>query len=115
QVAHTIRDACIDVLFDLRGWGGGGVPEVLAMRPALVQVNWLAYPGTSGAPWIDHVLADGFVLPESLTPHFSEQVVRLPRCFQPSDTSRKPAAPPSRTDCGLPAEGVVFCCFNNSY
>ncbi|GAB2608311.1 O-linked N-acetylglucosamine transferase, SPINDLY family protein [Novilysobacter erysipheiresistens] len=115
QVANAIRDTGIDVLFDLRGWGGGGVPEVLAMRAAPVQVNWLAYPGTSGAPWIDHVLADGFVLPEALAPHFSERVVRLPRCFQPSDTSRELAPPPSRADCGLPAEGVVFCCFNNSY
>ncbi|MES7547231.1 hypothetical protein U6K01_12320, partial [Cutibacterium acnes] len=75
-VAQRIRDAGIDVLFDLRGWGGGGAPEVLAMRPARVQVNWLAYPGTSGAPWIDHVLADGFVLPEALQPHFSERVIR---------------------------------------
>ena len=63
QVAATIRGAGIELLFDLRGWGGGGVPEVLAMRPAPLQVNWLAYPGTSGAPWIDHVLADAFVLP----------------------------------------------------
>src|SRR3546814_3457130 len=61
QVAEAIRDAGIDVLFDMRGWGGGGVPTVMAMRPAPVQVNWLAYPGTSGAPWIDHVLADDFV------------------------------------------------------
>ncbi|MBP6797476.1 MAG: tetratricopeptide repeat protein, partial [Luteimonas sp.] len=67
-IAMRIRDAGIDVLFDLRGWGGGGQPEVLAMRPAPVQVNWLAYPGTSGAPWIDHVIADRFVLPDALAP-----------------------------------------------
>jgi predicted O-linked N-acetylglucosamine transferase (SPINDLY family) len=117
QVAMAIRDAAIDVLFDLRGWGGGGAPQVLAMRPAPVQVNWLAYPGTSGAPWIDFVLADHFVLPESLAPHFSENVLRLPRCFQPSDTRRELSPPPSRAECGLPerSEGVVFCCFNNSY
>jgi len=115
RVATAIRDAGIDVLFDLRGWGGGGVPEVPAMRPAPVQVNWLAYPGTSGAPWIDWVLADRFVLPDTLAPHFSERVVRLPRCFQPSDTSRALPPPPSRGDCGLPEDGVVFCCFNNSY
>ena len=115
QVAETIRNAGIDVLFDLRGWGGGGAPEVLAMRPAPVQVNWLAYPGTSGAPWIDHVLADAFVLPPSLQDGFSENVLRLPRCFQPSDTTRVIATPPSRIECGLPASGVVFCCFNNSY
>lgn len=115
QVAQRIRDAGIDVLFDLRGWGGGGAPEVLAMRPARVQVNWLAYPGTSGAPWIDHVLADGFVLDKAMERDFSESVVRLPRCFQPSDTRREAIDPPSRTQCGLPEQGVVFCCFNNSY
>jgi predicted O-linked N-acetylglucosamine transferase (SPINDLY family) len=115
RVAAGIRDAGIVVLFDLRGWGGGGTPEVLAMRPAPVQVNWLAYPGTSGAPWIDFVLADAFVLPPSLEPHFSERVQRLPRCFQPSDTTRLIAPARPRTEYGLPAHGVVFCCFNNSY
>lgn len=114
-VAEHIRKTAIDVLFDLRGWGGGGTPEVLAMRPAPVQVNWLAFPGTSGAPWIDVVLADAFVLPAALEPHFSERVLRLPRCFQPSDTSRILPSPRSRTDYGLPESGVVYCCFNNSY
>lgn len=115
DAALQIRAAGIDVLFDLRGWGGGGRPEVLAMRPAPVQVNWLAYPGTSGAPWIDHVVADRFVLPEALAPHFSERVAWLPRCFQPSDTSRALPAPPSRAECGLPEGSTVLCCFNNSY
>ncbi|MEH6420635.1 O-linked N-acetylglucosamine transferase, SPINDLY family protein [Pseudomonas sp. CGJS7] len=115
QVAASIRRAGIDVLFDLRGWGGGGTPEVLAMRPAPVQVNWLAYPGTSAAPWIDYVLADRYVLPESMRADFSETVAWLPRCFQPSDTRRELPPPPPRGECGLPDEGVVFCCFNNSY
>ena len=120
DVAARIRAARVEVLFDLRGWGGGGAPEVLAMRPAPVQVNWLAYPGTSGAPWIDYVLADRFVLPAALAAHFSEAVAWLPRCFQPSDNTRVIPPPPSRADCGLPerggdGHGVVFCCFNNSY
>lgn len=114
-VAQRIREAGIDLLFDLRGWGGGGAPEVLAMRPAPVQVNWLAYPGTSGAPWMDYVLADRVVLPPALAPHFSEAVAWLPGCFQPSDTRRVPGPPPSRAEFGLPGAGVVFCCFNNSY
>ena len=115
EVATRIAAAGIDVLFDLRGWGGGGTPEVLAMRPAPLQLNWLAYPGTSGAPWIDAVVADAFVLPPDLAPHFSERVLRLPRAFQPSDTTRELEPPPSRAACGLPAQGVVLCCFNNSY
>lgn len=115
RIATAIRDAGIDVLFDLRGWGGGGVPEVLAMRPAPVQVNWLAYPGTSGAAWIDYLVADDFVVPASAEPHYSETVLRLPRCFQPSDTCRVLPVPAPRSAYGLPECGVVFCCFNNSY
>lgn len=115
DIAARIRAAAIDVLFDLRGWGGGGTPEVLAQRPAPLQVNWLAYPGTSGAPWIDAVLADAFVLPAAMESHFSERVLRLPRAFQPSDNTRLLTAAPTRAECGLPPDGVVFCCFNNSY
>ena len=114
-IAQRIRNAGIDLLFDLRGWGGGGTPEVLAMRPAPLQLNWLAYPGTSGAPWIDYVVGDGFVLPTALESGFSEKVLRLPSAFQPSDNTRLVQSPPSRNDCGLPETGVVFCCFNNSY
>ncbi|MDH5822128.1 tetratricopeptide repeat protein [Luteimonas sp. RD2P54] len=114
-IARSIREAGIEVLVDLRGWGGGGRPEVLAMRPAPVQVNWLAYPGTSGAPWIDYVLADRTVLPESLATQFSEAVAWLPRCFQPSDIRRAIPPAPSRAECGLPDRGTVYCCFNNSY
>lgn len=115
RIAQAIRDQRIDVLYDLRGWGGGGTPEVLAMRPAPVQVNWLAYPGTSGAPWIDYVLADRFALPDGLVPSYSETVAWLPDAFQPSDTRRAVDTPPSRAECGLPDSGVVYACFNNSY
>ncbi len=113
--AQHIRAQGIDVLFDLRGWGGGGRPEVFALRPAPVQINWLAYPGTSGAPWMDYVLGDAFALPPSLAPFYSEHALRLNRVFQPSDITRTLGEPPSRTACGLPVHGVVFCCFNNSY
>lgn len=115
QAAQAIRDSGTDLLFDLRGWGGGGRPQILAMRPAPVQVAWLAYPGTTGAPWIDHVVADRFVLPEAMAAHFSERVAWLPRCFQPSDTTRTLLPPPSREACGLPQDATVLCCFNNSY
>ncbi len=115
ETAARIRAQGIDLLFDLRGWGGGGAPEVLAMRPAPLQLNWLAYPGTSGAPWLDAVVGDAFALPPALEPHYSERVLRLPRAFQPSDNTRVLEPAPTRADCGLPAQGVVFCCFNNTY
>lgn len=114
-LARHIDAMALDALIDLRGYGGGGIAETLALRPAPLQINWLAYPGTSGAPWIDYVIADRVVLPDSLRPHFSEAVARLPRCFQPSDPTRRVGEPPSRALCGLPADGPVLVSFNNSY
>jgi len=114
-LAKRIHAADLDALIDLRGYGRGSIAETLALRPAPLQINWLAYPGTSGAPWIDYVIADGVVLPDALRPHFSEAIARLPRCFQPSDPTRRVGEPPSRATCGLPAEGAVFVSFNNSY
>ena len=115
QTAHDIRAAGIEVLFDLTGYCGKTSAELFALRPAPVQVNWLAYPGTSGAPWMDYILADAVVLPAQQRADYSEQVLRLPRCFQPNDPTRALATPPSRAHCGLPADGTVFACFNNAY
>jgi predicted O-linked N-acetylglucosamine transferase (SPINDLY family) len=115
-MARRIASDRIDVLIDLRGWGGGSVADVFARQPAPIQVNWLAYPGTSGAPWIDYLLADRFVVPDDERAHYSEAVIRLPYCFQPSDTTRILIAPPSRTSFGLRDDDApVFACFNNSY
>lgn len=114
-MAQRIHASECELLIDLRGYGGGSMASMLALRPAPVQVNWLAYPGTSGAPWIDYVIADRMVLPDVIRAGHSEAIAWLPRCFQPSDSTRHVTEPPSRADCGLPEGGSVFCCFNNSY
>ncbi len=114
-LAAQVRADRIDVLFDLRGDGAGEVSAAFALRPAPVQVNWLAYPATSGAPFIDYLLADRHVVPDALRAHYSEAVVRLPHAFQPSDTSRPVGDPPARAALGLPQTGFVFACFNNAY
>jgi predicted O-linked N-acetylglucosamine transferase (SPINDLY family) len=114
-MASRIHTSRCEVLVDLRGHGGGSVAAMLALRPAPVQVNWLAYPGTSGAPWLDYAIADSVVLPDAIRAAHSEAIAWLPRCFQPCDTTRLIAPPPSRRDCGLPETGLVYCCFNNSY
>ena len=114
-MASRIAEFELDALVDLRVWGGGNISEALALRPAPIQINWLAYPGTSGAPWIDYVIADRHALTADMRSDFSESVAWLPRCFQPSDPGRVVAEPPSRRECGLPENGVVYVCFNNSY
>ena len=115
QIAQRIHETGIEVLFDLNGYSGRDNGELFALRPAPVQVNWLAYPGSTGAPWMDYLLADAVVLPDSLRGDVSEKLLCLPRCYQPNDPTRVVPQPPSRAECGLPAEGTVFACFNNSY
>ena len=114
-IAQRVHDAGIDVLVDVDGWCAGGVPGVFALRPAPVQASWLAYPGTTGAPFIDYLIADRFLVPEPLQRFCSESVAYLPRCYQPSDSTRVVGAPPPRAAFGLPDDATVFASFNNSW
>ncbi|HLI18458.1 MAG TPA: tetratricopeptide repeat protein [Rhodanobacteraceae bacterium] len=114
-IAQCVFDAGIDVLVDVDGWCAGGMPEVFALHPAPVQASWLAYPGTSGAPFIDYLIADPFLIPESLQRFYSESIAYLPRCYQPSDTTRVICATPLRSYFGLPDAAAVFASFNNSW
>jgi predicted O-linked N-acetylglucosamine transferase (SPINDLY family) len=78
-----------------------------------VQVNYLGYPGTMGAPFIDYIIADEFVIPIGEEHWYSEQVVRLPHCYLPNDAGREVGVLPSRLQAGLPEQGRVFCAFTN--
>ncbi|HET8943036.1 MAG TPA: tetratricopeptide repeat protein [Rudaea sp.] len=112
---HKIRDDQPDILIDLDGYCSGSCAELFALRPAPLQVNWLAYPGTLGAPWYDYLIADEFVIPAEQRAHYSENIVTLSRCYQPSDTQRRIAQSATRADLGLPEKAVVFACFNHSW
>ncbi|MFP5512349.1 MAG: tetratricopeptide repeat protein [Alphaproteobacteria bacterium] len=113
--AQAIHGAGIDILVDLKGHTQGARPGIAVRRPAPVQVQWLGYPGTMGSPAIDYVVADPVVAPADQQPFYSERIVHLPDSYQPNDRKRVIGPVPSRADCGLPADGVVFCAFNAPY
>jgi protein O-GlcNAc transferase len=116
EVAASLREAEIDIVVDLMGYTQHSRPGIMARRPAPVQVNYLGCPATMGVDFIDYILADRFVIPESQQAHYSEKVVYLPDTFQSNDTQRKIAErAPTRAEVGLPERGFVFCCFNNNY
>jgi protein O-GlcNAc transferase len=116
EAARRIHADGIDILVDLKGYTGNTRTEILVNRPALVQVNYLGFPGTMGAPFIDYIIADPFVAPLDQQAHFSEKIVHLPDCYQPNDTKRPIAvAAPTRAECGLPEHDTVFCSFNGAY
>ncbi len=114
--AQRIYDERIQVLVDLKGFTADDRPQIAAFRPAPIQVNWLGFPGSMGADWIDYLIADTCVVPQEHDRDYAEKVVRLPHCYQPNDRKRPSgAAGLVRSACGLSGTDFVFCCFNQSY
>ncbi|MCC7251817.1 tetratricopeptide repeat protein [Hyphomicrobium sp.] len=116
EAAAAIHADGIDILVDLKGYTRHARTEIFSYRPAPIQVNYLGYPGTMGADYIDYVLADPVVAPMEHQEHYTERIVHLPHCYQPNDRQRKIAdAPMTRAEFGLPEDAFVFCSFNNPY
>jgi protein O-GlcNAc transferase len=116
DAAKLVRGQGIDILVNLNGYFGQARSGVFSMRPAPLQVNYLGFPGTIGAPYIDYIVADRTVIPEAERAHYVEQVVYLPDSYQPNDSTREVAhEPATRAEAGLPEGAFVFCCFNNAY
>jgi predicted O-linked N-acetylglucosamine transferase (SPINDLY family) len=115
-IARLMHDLGVHVVVDLNGPTEGWRPGIFAHRAAPIQVLYLGYPATSGAHFIDYVLADETVLPFDQQPFFAEKIVHLPGCYHANDTARQISPDtPSRRELSLPDEGAVFCCFNKSF
>jgi predicted O-linked N-acetylglucosamine transferase (SPINDLY family) len=115
EAAECIRKNEIDVLIDLQGLTSGARPLILSFRPASVQMTYLGFVGTTGLPWIDHVIADKYLIPEESAQFFTEKPLYLPNCFQVSDGQRPVGPMPTRAGNELPEQAFVFCSFNNNY
>ena len=116
SAAAAIRESQIDILVNLNGYFGEHRTRLFAHRPAPVQVNYLGFPGTLGAPYMDYLIADQHVIPPGDRVFYSEKIVYLPDCYQPNDRHREIGSRIfSRDEFGLPEQGFVFCCFNNNY
>jgi predicted O-linked N-acetylglucosamine transferase (SPINDLY family) len=115
DAAAAIHRDRVDILVDLKGYTMHSRPGIVALRPAPVQVSFVGYPGTMGAPFIDFLIGDRFVTPPEHAADYSEKLVRVPGSYQVNDRKRIVGATPSRRELGLPGEGFVFCCFNQTY
>lgn len=114
--AELINELDAHIAVDLNGLTRGARPAILAHRPAPIQVAYLGHAATTGAGFIDYVLADATVLPFDQQPFFTEKIVHLPDCYHANDTTRQLASDlPERSALGLPEAGPVFCCFNQSH
>jgi predicted O-linked N-acetylglucosamine transferase (SPINDLY family) len=116
HAAAKIKDDAIDILIDLTGYTRGGRVEICALRPAPLQVSYLGFPASTGAPFMDYLIADHLVVGPEADAAYAEQLVFLANFFQPFNHRRfKISATPERASCGLPDEAFVFCSFSQSY
>ncbi len=115
-IARMSRELEIDIAIDLKGYTQDSRPGIFSYRCAPVQVNYLGYPGTMGADYIDYLIADETLIPESARLHYSEKIAYLPHSYQVNDTKRVISDRAfTRSELGLPTDGFVFCCFNNNF
>lgn len=113
EIADLIALDQIDILVDLKGYTGGSRPAVMALRPAPIQVNYLGYPGTMGAGFIDYMIADSTVIPEDHEEDYAESIIRLPNSYQITDNFQAVDNEElSKSDLGLPDDKFIFCSFN---
>lgn len=116
DIALQARKDGIDIAIDLNGYTQNHRMGIFANRPAPIQINYLGYPGTTGADFMDYIIADRFLMPEQNQKYFSEKPLYLPYTYMPTDNTRKLSQKPmSRKEEGLPDGAFVFCCFNNNY
>jgi protein O-GlcNAc transferase len=116
EVARLLNGLRVDIAIDLMGHTSDSRPQIFAFRPTPIQVNYLGFPGTTGADFIDYIIADQIVLPFDRQPYYTEKIVHLPDCFQVNDRERRiTTRTPTRQEVGLPVDGFVFCCFNNNW
>jgi len=114
-IARRARELEIDILVDLKGATHDTLMPVLAQRPAPLQVAWLGFPGTTGAPYVDYLIGDEVVTPLADAAHFSEKIAQMPHCYQPNDAHRVLPAPLTRAAAGLADDALVLCAFHQSY
>jgi predicted O-linked N-acetylglucosamine transferase (SPINDLY family) len=115
DIARLARSVGVDIAVDLGGFTRGGRPGIFALRAAPLQVSYLGYLGTMSADYMDYLIADDTIVPETHRRHYCEKIVYLPS-YQVNDSKRRIAAKRfGREELGLPPTGFVFCCFNATY
>jgi predicted O-linked N-acetylglucosamine transferase (SPINDLY family) len=112
EVAALARKMHVDIAIDRKGYTEYARTGIFARRAAPLQVNYLAYPGTMGADFIDYIIADATIIPRTFAKDYAEKIVWMPDSYSPRDTRLVVPGNVTRRDVGLPEDGFVFCCFN---
>jgi predicted O-linked N-acetylglucosamine transferase (SPINDLY family) len=114
EIASLARRMGIDIAVDLGGFTEHSRTGIFALRAAPIQMSYIGYLGTMGAPYMDYLVADAAIIPDAEQSHYAEKIVYL-RSYQANDSKRTTTRVFTREDLGLPPRGFVFSCFNANY
>ena len=121
QIMDLIRCHRIHVLVDLNGYTRGARPEILALRAAAVQIHYLGFCGTLGAPFVDYLITDAVATPVDLCAQYTEKLIFMPHSYFVTDHAQshpvdvRPEDLVDRDALGLPTDRFVYACFNQLY
>lgn len=115
KAADQIYSDKIDILVDLKGYTENSRLEIIAARPAPIIISWLGFPGTTGANFIDYIIADNVTIPKEHSKYYSENIITLPHTYQSTDNAQEIAVGMTKENFGMPSKGFLFCSFNQSY
>ena len=116
EIAEISRNLNIDIACDVMGFTKGNKFQIFAEKCAPIQLSYLGFPGTTGASFIDYVIADKTLISQELKKHYSEKIIYLPDTYQVNDSTKKISDKVfTRDELGLPEDSFVFCCFNKNY
>ena len=116
EVAYLSRKLEIDIAIDLKGLTSNSRSGIFSYRAAPIQINYLGYPGTTGADYMDYIIADEVIIPKESSNNYTEKILYLPDCYQPNIKKREISKKSfKRSDFGLPENSFIYCCFNSNY
>lgn len=110
--ARKIRSDKINVLVDLMGFTRNARPNIVALRPAPIQISYLGFPGTTGSKNLQYIITDKIITPPNQQKYYSEKFIYLPYCYQFNHKHPISKAEFTRQEMGLPKTGIVFATFN---
>ncbi len=114
EIAEQIYQDEIDILIDLDSTTLDITCEVMALKPAPIQVTWLGWDA-SGIPAIDYFIADPYVLPDNAQDYYTEKIWRLPHTYIAVDGFEVGVPTLRRDELDIPGDAVVYLSAQRGY
>ena len=115
EIENLLAKEEIDIAVDLKGYTYGTRMNILSGRPCPIQLSYLGHPGTTATKFIDYTILDDYIVTKNNEEYFSEKILKLPGCYQPTDDKRYLPKIANRAEYNLPEDKFIFCSFNNTY